>query len=93
MAVVAAVAIGSTITRALVSTQTFVQLATPDHLRGRILSLHGLVARGSPALGALVIGFAADRIGLVNAAATSCGLLMFSLLMLVPLVRRAAREL
>jgi hypothetical protein len=56
-----------------------------------VLSVHGLVARGSPALGALVIGFAADRLGLAPAVALSSGALILILLMLLPLVRGAAQ--
>lgn len=90
VAVIGAVFTGFTINRGLVMTQTFVQLTTPDGLRGRVLSVHGLLARGSPALGALVIGFAADRIGLARAVGFSSGALMLSLLALVPRVRAAA---
>jgi MFS family permease len=92
LAVLAAIVIGTTITRGLVSTQTFVQLTTPDDLRGRVLSIHGLIARGSPALGALVIGFAADRIGLTRAVELSSGALLLTLALLIPLARRAARK-
>tara|TARA_R110001583_G_scaffold171739_2_gene325460 strand:+ start:7523 stop:8779 length:1257 start_codon:yes stop_codon:yes gene_type:complete len=89
IAVLAAIAIGFTVTRGLVSTQIFVQLTTPDGLRGRVLSVHGLIARGSPALGALIIGFAADRIGLAYAVAISSIILLLSLLVLVPMIRSA----
>lgn len=89
-AVFAAVVLGFAITRGLVSTQTFVQLTTPDVLRGRVLSVHGLIARGSPALGALAIGFAADRIGLARAVEWSSAALLLSLFVLVPLARSAA---
>jgi len=51
-------------TRAVIGTQTFTQLRAPEHLRGRTLSVHGLVARASPALGAVAIGWAFDRVGL-----------------------------
>jgi len=89
-AVVAAIGVGFTITRGLVSTQIFVQLTTPDRLRGRVLGVHGIIARGSPALGALTIGFAADRIGLARAVCISSGALILALLALTPPVRRAA---
>jgi MFS family permease len=92
IAVVAAVVIGAAMNRGLVSTQTFVQLATPDELRGRVLSVHGLIARSSPALGALIIGFAADRIGLAHAVEVSSGALILLLLAFIPLIRRAARK-
>ena len=89
-AVISAIIIGFTITRGLVSTQTFVQLTTPDALRGRVLSVHGLIARGSPALGALIIGFAADRIGLPQAVEVSSAALIVLLFLLAPMVRSAA---
>lgn len=90
LAVIAATAIGSAITRGLVSTQTFVQMTTPDGLRGRVLSMHGLIARGSPALGALVIGCAADRIGLARSVEVSSAALIVALLLLAPWTRTAA---
>ncbi|AZP72697.1 MFS transporter [Pseudomonas poae] len=90
IAVVAATVIGFTVTRSLVSTQIFVQLTTPERLRGRVLSVHGLIARGSPALGALIIGFAADRIGLARVVEVSSAVLILLLFVLVPLISRAA---
>jgi hypothetical protein len=59
-------------------------------LRGRVLSVHGLIARGSPALGALIIGFGADRVGLSRAVEVSSGILIVLLAALVPQVRHAA---
>lgn len=64
LAMLAAMVMGAAITRGMVGTQTLIQLATPDALRGRVLSIHGLIARGSPALGALPIGYGSDLIGL-----------------------------
>jgi MFS family permease len=92
-AVFAAAVLGFSITRGLVSTQTFVQLTTPDALRGRVLSVHGLIARGSPALGALVIGFVADRTSLARAVAASSAALILSLVVLFPMARRASLTL
>ncbi len=88
--VIAAVVIGFAVTRGLVATQTFVQLTTPEPLRGRVLSVHGLIARGSPALGALVIGFAADRVGLPLAVAVSSAALIGVLVLLATPVHGAA---
>ena len=74
VAALAAALTGGAITRCLVATQTCIQLSTPDGLRGRVLSIHGLIARGSPAIGALAIGYAGDRMGLATAvtAAAMC---------------------
>jgi MFS family permease len=88
---IAAVVVGFAVTRGLVSTQTFVQLTTPEALRGRVLSMHGLIARGSPALGALIIGFAADRVGLTRAVEVSSAALIILLFLLATQVRGAAR--
>lgn len=93
VAVLAAIAIGAAVTRGLVVTQTFVQLSTPDALRGRVLSVHGVVARGSPAIGALGIGYLADRVGLALAVELSAGLLILTLILLSPFVRSVSRKL
>ncbi|WP_210275252.1 MFS transporter [Martelella soudanensis] len=93
MAIPMATMLGAAVTCGLVSTQTFVQLTTPGKLRGRVLSIHGLIARGSPALGALAVGFAADRIGLKASITTASALLMLVVLVLAPVTRRQARSL
>ncbi|HLT01401.1 MAG TPA: MFS transporter, partial [Geminicoccaceae bacterium] len=58
-------------------TQTVLQTAVEEDMRGRVLSLFGLIFRGGPALGALAIGTAADTFGLEAplAVATLIGLL------------------
>ena len=76
VAALAAALLGGAITKGLVSTQTFMQLTTPDDLRGRALSVFGLFARGSPALGALAIGYAADHLGVGNATLAASALLI-----------------
>ena len=47
-----------------VSTQVLLQMSVPHAMRGRILGLWGLMQRGVPALGALLVGLASDLIGL-----------------------------
>lgn len=47
-----------------VGTQTLLQLAVDPGLRGRVLSLYGLIFRGGPALGALVMGGLSEALGL-----------------------------
>ena len=41
-----------------------IQAAVDELMRGRVVSLYGAVSRGTPALGALVMGWAGDQIGL-----------------------------
>jgi len=92
LAVASVVLLGALITRSLVAAQTFVQITTPDALRGRALSAFGLIARGSPALGALGIGYAADQIGLDRAVLVSSGALLLVLVLLIWPIRRAAQR-
>ncbi|MBI4912206.1 MAG: MFS transporter [Acidobacteria bacterium] len=43
---------------------TLVQLNLPDHLRGRVMALHGMVFLGAVPLGSLLAGLAAQRLGI-----------------------------
>ena len=47
-----------------IGTQTLLQTAVDEGMRGRVLSLFGLIFRGGPALGALVMGAASELVGL-----------------------------
>ncbi|MCC7275511.1 MAG: MFS transporter [Alphaproteobacteria bacterium] len=47
-----------------VATQTLVQTAVDARMRGRVLSLYGIIFRGGPAAGALAVGAMSDAIGL-----------------------------
>lgn len=57
-------AAGAAMVGAGVGTQTLIQLSVAPAMRGRVLALYGLIFRGGPALGALVMGALADRVGL-----------------------------
>jgi len=45
------------------STNTLMQLTTPDELRGRVISLNVLLIGGSTPIGGFLTGFMADRLG------------------------------
>jgi predicted MFS family arabinose efflux permease len=47
-----------------VGTQTLIQTSVDEAMRGRVLSLFGLIFRGGPAIGALVMGAASEFVGL-----------------------------
>ena len=47
---------------------TFIQLATPNELRGRVMSLYAITLIGLPALGALAIGSLAEVLGGISGA-------------------------
>lgn len=55
---------GFAMTSGGVAVQQLVQLSVPDAMRGRVLSLFGMFFRGGPALGALLMGWSADVVGL-----------------------------
>ena len=46
------------------STQTLMQNAVESSVRGRVMSLYGVIFRGTPALGALIMGSASEVVGL-----------------------------
>jgi predicted MFS family arabinose efflux permease len=47
-----------------VGTQTLIQTSVDEAMRGRVLSLFGLIFRGGPAVGALLMGAASELVGL-----------------------------
>lgn len=76
-----------------VGTHTLLQLAVPPSMRGRVLSLYGLIFRGGPALGALVMGPLADRLGLAWPVAAGAAILAASAVVLMTRRRRLSRHL
>lgn len=46
------------------STQTLMQNAVESQMRGRVMSLYGVIFRGTPALGAVMMGTASEAVGL-----------------------------
>lgn len=69
LAVLAATACGFSFVVSGAGTQTIIQSTVPDELRGRVMSLFGVVLRAAPAVGALVLGATADLIGISLAVA------------------------
>lgn len=47
-----------------VASQTLVQIGVASEMRGRVMGIYGIVARGGPAIGALFMGILSDQIGL-----------------------------
>ncbi|NTA61829.1 MFS transporter [Agrobacterium tumefaciens] len=68
----------------LIATQTYVQLGTPSALRGRTLSVHGLIFRASPSLGALVLGFSSEFLGLRIPVSCSAAVMFVVALLCLP---------
>jgi len=55
---------GFSMTAAGTGEHTLIQAAVDEHMRGRVVSLYGAVSRGCPSLGALIMGYIGDRVGL-----------------------------
>ena len=47
-----------------VGTQILLQLSVEPEMRGRVMSLYGLIFRGGPAVGALLMGVTSEAVGL-----------------------------
>ncbi len=70
---VACVAIsGCAMVGAGVASQVLLQSAVDPAMRGRVMSLYGIIFRGGPAAGALVIGLASEWVGLRWPLAMGC---------------------
>lgn len=69
-------------------TVTLIQVTVDNRLRGRVLSLNGLIMRGVPSLGAVVMGWVADRVGLQWPLAVGAGLFFVIFLTAVRWERR-----
>jgi predicted MFS family arabinose efflux permease len=61
--------VGFTQTVTGTGTQSLFQMAVEPAMRGRVLSLYMLVWRGTPAIGAILVGWVAERLGLSLAVA------------------------
>ncbi|MGH1481960.1 MAG: MFS transporter [Geminicoccales bacterium] len=64
LAMAAVTAGGFALVTAGVGTQTLLQTTVDEGMRGRVLSLFGLIFRSGPAIGALLMGLASEVVGL-----------------------------
>ena len=64
VAVLAMVAFGFSMVVAAICTQTLILGVAEDSMRGRVLGLYGMIFRGGPAVGALVMGALSGPFGL-----------------------------
>jgi MFS family permease len=78
---VALLMLGMALTAFAAGSNTFVQLATPDHLRGRVMGLWMLLLAGSTPIGGGLTGLVAEQFGVqaalgLNAAMCGIGVLL-----------------
>lgn len=81
-------AVGFAVASLGVATQTLIQTGVADDMRGRVLSIWGLLLRGLPAVGALAMGWISDFVGLRPPVLAAAALYVAALLFLSR--RRAA---
>lgn len=72
LAVLALAVAGGAMTAHGAGTQTLIQATVAEGMRGRILALYGMLFRGGPALGALVMGWLSEWAGLQAPLAAGC---------------------
>ncbi|MGE4219702.1 MAG: MFS transporter, partial [Alphaproteobacteria bacterium] len=76
-----------------IATQTLLQVGIPDNLRGRVMSLYGLIFRGGPAVGALAMGTLGDWVGMAWPLAVGGLLAMVAVALCLPRRARMAAAL
>ena len=76
-----------------VGVQTLIQTSVAGHMRGRVLSLWGIIARGGPAVGALIMGWASGYLGLRWPVAAGGVLCILAALLLLARRRRMEKLL
>ncbi len=76
-----------------VGEQTLMQNAVDGAMRGRVLSLYGMVARGGPAFGALIMGAASEFVGLRWTVAGGAAMVLALFLWAFPRRHRMAEAL
>jgi MFS family permease len=93
LAVPAVVAYGFCVSVAGIASQTLVQLASDRNMRGRVMSLYGLIFRGGPSIGALGAGILSLQLGLRWPIAVGAALLTVAWLWTCLIRRRIASHL
>jgi hypothetical protein len=90
VSVVFSALIGFTFNSVTTGTQTLVQSAIDNDLRGRIMGLYTLIYRGVPALGALAVGGLAETLGLRLTFAISATVALIAWAVMMPRLRTIA---
>jgi predicted MFS family arabinose efflux permease len=94
LAILCLAILGFSMTSGGIATQQAVQLAVPDEVRGRVLSMFGMIFRAGPATGAFAMGWIAEAVGVTwpVAVGAAIGVAVFSLALLRRDRLRAALE-
>lgn len=84
--------LGAGIATTNVSTNSLLQGMSPDHLRGRVISLFAALRFGMDATGGLLAGVLAQCFGPVATIMTELTLLLLALIWLAPKLRNLERQ-
>lgn len=60
--------------------QTLIQSAVDEGMRGRVIALYGMMFRGGPAIGSLIMGWISDWAGLHMPLIVGCGIAVLALI-------------
>jgi len=82
--------IGFSATTVFASSNTLIQLAVPDHLRGRVMALFSIALQGMISIGQLLLGSAADVVSVPLVVAISGGVLLLLTGLLAKVLFRTA---
>jgi MFS family permease len=85
--------VGTGMSASATGIMTLIQAAVDGPMRGRVVSLYGVIFRGGPAIGSFVMGWAAQFVGLHIPVATGAVICVAMWAWTVPRIRRIARAL
>jgi predicted MFS family arabinose efflux permease len=88
LSVAVLIAVGASLTAFTTTTQTLLQRATDDRMRGRVVSMYTTTVIGFQPLGALDLGWAIDRIGAPAALSAAALVVATVALVMAPRLRR-----
>tara|TARA_R110002096_G_scaffold74746_2_gene176922 strand:+ start:6577 stop:7776 length:1200 start_codon:yes stop_codon:yes gene_type:complete len=80
LALIGAASMGFTATHTGISFQSEIQTDLPDDIRGRVMSLWGVIALGSISLGSLILGWMADAVGMGTTGIIVCSIALLAIL-------------
>ncbi len=72
-------------------TSTMIQLSSPNHIRGRVMSFNTIVMQGFAPLGALIVGAFGASIGTANAVGVGAALVTVAAILSLPLAPELLR--
>ncbi|HTI88025.1 MAG TPA: MFS transporter [Alphaproteobacteria bacterium] len=85
--------VGAGMSTSATGIMTLIQAAVDGPMRGRVVSLYGVIFRGGPAIGSFMMGWAAQFVGLHIPVATGACICIAMWIWTIPRIRRIGRAL